>query len=72
MERYQYPFQSHYTTIEGVRLHYVDEGQGDPVLMVHGQPTWSYLWRNIIPVVAKSHRAIALDLMGFGLFRPDF
>ena len=67
MERYQYPFQSYYTTIEGVRIHYVDEGQGDPVLMVHGQPTWSYLWRNIIPVVAKSHRAIALDLMGFGL-----
>ncbi len=45
----------------------MDEGQGDPVLMVHGQPTWSYLWRNIIPVVAKSHRAIALDLMGFRL-----
>ncbi len=67
MERFQYPFQSHYITIEGVRIHYVDEGQGDPVLMVHGQPTWSYLWRNIIPVVAKSRRAIALDLMGFGL-----
>ena len=60
MGRYQYPFGSHYTTIDGVRIHYVDEGKGDPVLMVHGQPTWSYLYRNIIP-------AFALDLMGFGL-----
>ena len=67
MGRYQYPFGSHYTTIDGVRIHYVDEGKGDPVLMVHGQPTWSYLYRNIIPAFALDHRALALDLMGFGL-----
>jgi len=66
-ERYQYPFESHYLTVDGIRIHYVEQGQGDPVLMVHGQPTWSYLWRNIIPVIAKNHRAIAIDLMGFGL-----
>jgi len=65
--RYQYPFESQYVTIDGVRIHYVEQGQGDPVLMVHGQPTWSYLWRNIIPAIAKHHRAIAIDLMGFGL-----
>ena len=66
-ERYQYPFESNYLTIDGIRIHYVEQGQGDPVLMVHGQPTWSYLWRNIIPVIAKNHRAIAIDLVGFGL-----
>ena len=66
-ERYQYPFESHYLTIDGIRIHFVEQGQGGPVLMVHGQPTWSYLWRNIIPVIAKNHRAIAIDLMGFGL-----
>ena len=65
--RHQYPFESHYVSIDGVRIHYVDEGEGDPVLMIHGQPTWSYLYRNIIPEIAKRHRAIALDLMGFGL-----
>ena len=67
MGRFQYPFESHYTTIAGVRIHYVDEGIGDPVLMVHGQPTWSYLYRNIIPYIALDHRTIAMDLMGFGL-----
>ena len=66
-ERYQYPFESNYLTIDGIRIHYVEQGQGDPVLMVHGQPTWSYLWRNIMPVIATNHRAIAIDLMGFGL-----
>lgn len=66
-QRYQYPFESHYLIVDGVRIHYVDQGEGDPVLMVHGQPTWSYLWRNIIPAIAENHRAIAIDLMGFGL-----
>ena len=67
VSRYQYPFESNYVTIDGVRIHYIDEGDGDPVLMIHGQPTWSYLYRNIIPPIAETHRAIALDLMGFGL-----
>ena len=66
-ERYEYPFESHYLTIDDVRIHYVEQGRGEPVLMVHGQPTWSYLWRNIIPVIAENYRAIAIDLMGFGL-----
>lgn len=67
MARHEYPFQSRYVVVDGVRIHYVDEGDGEPVLMVHGQPTWSYLYRKIIPPVAQQRRAVALDLMGFGL-----
>ena len=67
-ERFQYPFKSNYEEIDGVRLHYVDEGSGPPILMVHGQPTWSYLYRKMIPpLVAAGYRCVAPDLMGFGL-----
>lgn len=67
-ERYQYPFEDRFEEIDGVRLHYVDEGVGPPILMVHGQPTWSYLYRKMIPpLVAAGYRCIAPDLMGFGL-----
>jgi haloalkane dehalogenase len=66
--RYQYPFQDRFEEIDGVRIHYVDEGAGPPILMVHGQPTWSYLYRKIIPpLVAAGYRCVAPDLMGFGL-----
>ena len=41
--RFQYPFKSHYATIDGVRLHYLDEGQGAPIWLMHGNMTWSYL-----------------------------
>jgi haloalkane dehalogenase len=69
-----YPFEPHYAEIpdlEGgtLRMHYVDEGPRDapPVVMIHGNPSWSYLWRNIIPeVVAGGNRAIAVDLVGMG------
>jgi len=72
-----YPFAPHYVEVmveRGVggqervpmRMHYVDEGEGDPVLMLHGQPTWSYLYRKIIPIVAREHRVIAPDWIGFG------
>ena len=61
-------FEEHYEVIDGIRLHYVDEGSGPPILLVHGQPTWSYLYRKIIrPLVAAGYRCIAPDLMGFGL-----
>ena len=67
-ERFQFPFEENYEVIDGVRLHYVDEGSGPPILMVHGQPTWSYLYRKMIPpLVAAGYRCIAPDLMGFGL-----
>jgi haloalkane dehalogenase len=65
-----YPFQPHYHTLaSGLRMHYVDEGPRDApaVLMLHGEPTWSYLYRKMIPVVtAAGLRAIAPDLIGFG------
>lgn len=49
---------------EGLRLHYVDEGEGEPILLLHGEPTWSYLWRNVIPQLPG--RKVAPDLIGFG------
>jgi haloalkane dehalogenase len=53
--------------VHGVRMHYVDEGSGPPVLLLHGEPTSSFLWRKLIPpLVAAGHRAIAPDLIGFG------
>ncbi len=67
-ERFQSLFKENYEEIDGVRIHYVDEGSGPPILMVHGQPTWSYLYRKMIPpLVAAGYRCIAPDLMGFGL-----
>ena len=64
-----YPFAPHYTETDGVRIHYVDEGPrgGAPVLLLHGEPSWSYLYRGIVPrLVAAGHRAVAPDLVGFG------
>jgi haloalkane dehalogenase len=53
--------------VDGLRMHVVDEGEGPPVLLLHGEPTSSYLWRNVIPpLVANGHRAVAPDLIGFG------
>ncbi|MEP3588544.1 MAG: alpha/beta fold hydrolase, partial [Marinobacter sp.] len=65
-----YPFLPKYQEVEsGLRMHFVDEGPatGVPVIMLHGEPTWSYLYRHMIPVVAKAgHRVLAPDLIGFG------
>ena len=64
-----YPFEPNYMDVGGPRMHYVDDGptDGDPVLMLHGEPTWSYLYRHMIPVCsAAGHRVIAPDLIGFG------
>jgi haloalkane dehalogenase len=67
-----FPYESRFVEVEGSKLHYVDEGVGDPVLFLHGNPTSSYLWRNIIPHVATESRAIALDLIGMGKSaKPD-
>jgi haloalkane dehalogenase len=71
-----FPFQSRFLSIDGSKIHYVEEGRGEnPVLFLHGNPTSSYLWRNIIPIVAKggkNNRCIALDLIGFGKSdKPD-
>jgi haloalkane dehalogenase len=64
-----YPFAPHYTEVDGLRIHYLDEGPRDaaPVLMMHGEPSWSYLYRKMIPiVVGAGHRVVAPDLVGFG------
>jgi len=62
-----YPFAPHWLDHDGLRMHYLDEGAGDPVLLLHGEPTWSYLWRKVAPaVVAAGRRAVAPDLLGFG------
>ena len=62
-----HPFAPHYLTIGGLRMHYLDEGAGpDVFLCLHGQPSWSYLYRKMIPVFATAGRVIAPDLLGFG------
>ena len=64
-----YDFDPHYVEVNGLRLHYIDEGPPGalPVLMLHGEPSWCYLYRKMIPPVAGAgHRAIAPDLIGFG------
>ncbi len=67
-----YPFHSHFLDRNGLRYHFVDQGVGDPVVMVHGNPTWSFFFRRIITALASGHRAIAPDHMGCGLSdKPD-
>jgi haloalkane dehalogenase len=64
-----YDFAPHYAEVDGLRVHYVDEGPRDaaPVLLMHGEPSWSFLYRKMIPIfVGTGHRAIAPDLVGFG------
>jgi haloalkane dehalogenase len=58
--------QSHFIEVDGLRLHYLEDGAGDPVLLLHGWPTSSFLWRNVIGPIAENNRVIALDLPGFG------
>jgi haloalkane dehalogenase len=68
LDREAYPFQSRYLElVPERRVHYIDEGEGEIVLFVHGTPTWSFEWRHCIRVLAQSHRCIALDQLGFGL-----
>lgn len=64
-----YPFQDSYADLDGARVHYVEEGSGPPLLLLHGNPTWSFLYRDIIKGLAGSYRCIAVDLPGFGLSR---
>jgi len=65
----EYPFEPHYVEVDGLRIHYVDEGssKGETILMLHGEPSWSYLYRKMIPIFVNSgFRSIAPDLIGFG------
>lgn len=65
--KHLYPFVSHYLELGGVRCHFVDEGRGDPVVMVHGNPTWSFYYRNLILALRNDYRIIAPDHVGCGL-----
>ena len=66
------PYQSHYQEVLGSKIHYIDEGKGDPIIFLHGMPTSSYLWRNIISQLAGIGRCIAPDLIGMGKSsKPD-
>jgi len=62
----EYPFAPHFLDLGGVKLHYVDEGTGPVVLFVHGNPTWSFAWRNLIKDLSRDHRVIAVDHVGCG------
>lgn len=67
-----YPYASQYVDILGSKMHYIEQGSGDPILFLHGVPTSSYLWRNIIPHLSTLGRCVAVDLIGFGKSdKPD-
>ena len=62
-----YPFESRHREIDGSRVHYIDEGSGPTILFLHGNPTWSFLYRNLVLELRDDYRCIAVDLPGFGL-----
>jgi len=67
-----FPYQSKFVEVNGSQIHYIEEGSGPPILFLHGNPTSSYLWRNIIPYLSKQGRCIAPDLIGMGKSdKPD-
>jgi haloalkane dehalogenase len=61
-----WPFEPRYIEQAGLRMHYVDEGDGDPVLLLHGEPTWAFLYRKMIPPLGGMRRVVAPDYFGFG------
>lgn len=63
----EYPFESHFLAIEKENMHYVDEGVGEVILMLHGNPTWSFFYRNLAKHFSKRHRVIVPDHIGCGL-----
>ena len=65
--RHLYPFTSFYADVNGFSMHYVDEGNGEPVVMLHGNPTWSFYYRELIKGLSNSYRCIAPDHIGCGL-----
>ena len=68
----KFPYKSHFVTGYGSKMHYVEEGKGDPILLIHGNPSSSYMWRNVIPFLKPHGRVIAMDLIGFGKSaKPD-
>ncbi len=67
-----YPFEGHFLDLDGLRYHYLDEGQGESVVMVHGNPTWSFYYRHLVMALRGSYRTIVPDHIGCGLSdKPD-
>lgn len=62
-----YPFESHWASIAGLRMHYLDEGRGEPLLAVHGNPTWSFYWRELVKGLRGRRRVVVPDHVGCGL-----
>jgi haloalkane dehalogenase len=68
----EFPFESKYLDVKDSKIHYIDEGEGDPIIFLHGNPMSNYLWRNIIPYLTEHGRCIAPDLIGMGKSgKPD-
>ncbi len=67
VDRSAYPFASHWATVPAGRLHYLDEGSGPPLVFVHGTPSWSFEWRQLIRGLSRDYRCLAPDHLGFGL-----
>jgi haloalkane dehalogenase len=63
----EYPFSSHFSSMKNHKLHYIDEGSGDAILMVHGNPTWSFFYRNLAKHFSKNFRVVVPDHLGCGL-----
>jgi len=65
--KHLYPFESHFMQVNGFKYHYIDEGAGEPMVMIHGNPTWSFYFRNLIEHFSPRFRTIAMDHIGCGL-----
>lgn len=65
--RHLYPFEGHWLELGGLRMHYIDEGTGEPIVMVHGNPTWSFFFRALVKEFRPTHRVVAPDHIGCGL-----
>jgi haloalkane dehalogenase len=67
-----FDFEPHFVEVAGHRMHYLDEGDGDPIVFLHGNPQWTYGWRNVVPLVSPVARVIAPDMIGMGRSdKPD-
>jgi pimeloyl-ACP methyl ester carboxylesterase len=67
LDKTEYPFEPQYFELDGHKMHYIDEGKGDTLLFVHGTPSWSFDFRNVIKTLSAHYRCIAIDHIGFGL-----
>jgi haloalkane dehalogenase len=72
IDRAEYPYAPHYFKTEAGQMHYIDEGEGEPVVMVHGTPEWSFIYRHLVRCLSTQYRCVAPDHVGFGLSeKPD-